>query len=149
MDNVVPTVEEVDKRYDERSADDIIGFETNEYLKYMSFDKVRAIVKKDMTDDELRNILCDVSRDYMLNHMEEYMEFAWEKANGMRGISANRSIEHYVAWTWLAGDDEFSADIDRMAWDGYCYYGKPILEMICEFYGWDWKAWDDGVRTNG
>ena len=149
MDVVVPTVEEIDKRYDERNEGDIIGFETNEYLMFMSFDKVRGIVNKEVGDDELRGLLKPVSREHMLEVMQGYMEFAWGKANDMRGISANRSIEHYVAWTWLAGDADLSSEIGRMAWDDYCYYGKPILEHICMFYGWDWKVWDDGVRTNG
>lgn len=149
MDNVVPTVEEVDERYEERREDDILGFEVNEYIVYMSFNKVRSIVEKDVTDEAIKDVLEHVSRDNMLKVMLDYMEFAWDKANNMRGISANRSIEHYVAWTWLAGDAGLSAEIEKMAWDDYCYYGKQILERICEFYGWDWKQWDNGVRTNG
>ena len=145
----VPTKEEVDKRYDERGEGDIIGFETDEYLIYMSFDKLRTIVKPEMSDDDLREAMSELSRDHMLDTMREYMAFAWEKANNMRGISANRSIEHYVAWTWLAGDAGLSAEIGDMAWNEYCYYGKPILERICNFYGWDYGLWDDGVRTNG
>ena len=149
MSVVVPTVEEIDKRYDERGEGDIIGFETNEYLMYMSFDKVRSIVAESVSDDELRELLKPASREHMLKVMFDYMEFAWGKANDQRGISANRSIEHYVAWVWLAGDAELSDEIDKMAWDEYCYYGKPILERICNYYEWDYSIWDDGVRTNG
>lgn len=148
MDNIVPTAEEIDKRYEERKAGDIIGFEANEYLKYMSFDKVRGIVKEEISDSEIRERLELVSREHMLECMHDYMAFAWGKANDMRSISANRSVDHYVAWTWLAGDSIFSAEIERMAWDDYHYYGKPILERICNFYGWDFEEWDDGVRTN-
>lgn len=145
----VPTKEEVDKRYDERSEGDVLGFEVNEYLIYMSFDKLRTIVKAEMKDDDMREAMATLSRDHMLEVMEKYMEFAWGKANNMRGLSAGRSIEHYIAWTWLAGDAGLSAEIEKMALDGYCYYGKPILERICNFYGWDYGRWDDGERTNG
>lgn len=148
MNGVVPTLEEIEKRYDERREEDMLGFEVNEYIPYMSFDKLRTIAKEDASDDDVRKIMSTLTRDRMLDVMEDYMEFAWDKANNMRGISANRSIEHYVAWTWLAGDSDLSSEIDDMAWHGYHYYGKPILERICEFYGWEWKDWDDGVRTN-
>ena len=149
MNKVVPTKEEVDKRYDDREERDIIGFEVGEYMVYMSFEKVRSMVKDDVSDSAIRNILEPVSRDYMIKSMHDYMEFAWGKANDMRGISANRSIGHYVAWTWLAGDVSLSKEIEDMAVSYYCYYGKPILERICEFYGWEWNKWDDGARTNG
>jgi hypothetical protein len=79
--------------------------------------------------------------------MLEYMPFAWDKANDMRGLSAGRSVQHFVGWTWLAGDDELSAWCDDNS--NYQHYGKEILVRICEHYGWDWRQWDDGVRTNG
>ena len=149
MDNVVPTVEEVDSRYDSRRDMDMLGFEVDEYVVYMSFDKIRSIAKEEANDDDINGLMRTLSHDGMLETMLGYMEFAWGKANGMRGISASRSIAHYIAWTWLAGDAEFSAKIESDDLEGYCYYGKPILESICEFYGWDWKVWDNGVRTNG
>ena len=73
--------------------------------------------------------------------MKEYMEFAWEKANEFRGLSAMRSMHHYTAWTWLLGDD-FGNLLQ------YDYYGKDNLIRICEHYGWDHTKWDDGVRSN-
>ena len=71
------------------------------------------------------------------------MEFAWDKANNCRGISASRSIDHYSVWIWLLGDEDKLSDIRD-----YEYYGKPQLVEICELYGWDHSKWDDGVRTN-
>ena len=149
MNKVVPTKEEVDIRYDSRRSKDILGFEVDEYVLYMSFGKLRSIANKEATDDDIKDLMRTLSRDDMLETMLGYMEFAWGKANGMRGISSNRSVEHYVAWTWLAGDVSLSKEIEDMAVSYYCYYGKPILERICEFYGWEWNKWDDGARTNG
>ena len=149
MNNVVPTKEEVDSRYDSMRDRDMLGFEVDEYFAFMSFDKIRSIAKEEATDDDINDIMRTLSHDDMIETMLGYMPFAWDKANDMRGISANRSIEHYVAWTWLAGDASLSEEIEDMATRYYCYYGKPILERICDFYGWDWKQWDDGVRTNG
>jgi len=63
--------------------------------------------------------------------MREYMPFAVEKATGHRGLSANRSIEHFKAWVWLLGD---YAEID---WNNYKNYGAPILKQISERYGFD------------
>jgi len=68
-----------------------------------------------------------------------YMEFAWDKANNRRGISAMRSLAHMSAWLWIDGKDELALSINE-----YNYYGKPQLVEICEVYGIDWKALDDG-----
>lgn len=73
--------------------------------------------------------------------MLDYMEFAWDKANNGRGISAMRSMHHYMAWTWMLGDDLGNL-LD------YQYYGKDNLVKICKHYGWDHAKWDDGVRRN-
>lgn len=80
-------------------------------------------------------------RDSVLKEMLEYMPFAWDKANNCRGLSAGRSMCHYMAWVWLAGDD--LGDLT-----GYQYYGKDNLVKICDHYGWDSSQWDDGERTN-
>jgi hypothetical protein len=69
--------------------------------------------------------------------MNEYMSFAFEKARGERGISANRSIMHYIAWIWLNSEDEFATEIDTDFEENYHSYGISILKKICKHYGWD------------
>lgn len=76
------------------------------------------------------------------------MEFAWGKANGCRGLSAGRSLEHMQAWVWLMGDDDFWSELDASIEHAYQYYGKPQLVLICNHYGLDWSQWDDGIWRN-
>lgn len=144
----LPTPEEIAARYEERSKHDLFGFETGEYFPYLPFEAMRKNAKEDAADDQLREAMKPLGRDSIVKEMEDYMEFAWEKANGCRGISAGRSLAHYVAWTWLAGDAEFSAKLEQEIDRNYRYYGKDILVMICEHYGWDSKKLDDGRRSN-
>jgi hypothetical protein len=75
--------------------------------------------------------------------MHDYMSFAWDKANNCRGLSAGRSIDHMKAWLWLLGESEMAAKIAH-----FSHYGKPQLRAICERFGWDWRAWDDGEWRN-
>ena len=63
--------------------------------------------------------------------MKKYMSFAWEKANDKRGISANRSIDHFKGWLWLLGDEEGIEYLKA----NYAPYGKPGLAYICKKYG--------------
>ncbi len=75
--------------------------------------------------------------------MREYLSFAFDKANNQRSISASRSVMPYIAWTWLCGDREFSAKVETATEEDFAPYGKPVLRMIAEHYGWDWRSLDE------
>ena len=81
--------------------------------------------------------------DAVKERMRRYMDFAWEKANHRRGLSAGRSITQMSAWLWLLGRDAAAEQIRD-----YDQSGKPRLRAICEAFGWDWKQWDDGEWSN-
>lgn len=141
------TQAEIVARIEERMKADMFGFEWHEYLKYLDFEHAKPYLKADTTAEEWHPV--PFTRDAVIREMEDYMEFAFDKANCQRGISANRSVLHYVAWTWLAGDNALSEWIDQEYGHNYCLYGKLILRHICDHYGWRWEQWDDGVLTNG
>ena len=71
--------------------------------------------------------------------MQKYMDFAWDKANSRRGLSAGRSLSHMSAWLWLMGESTAADEI----MDNHYNYGKPWLRAICEAFGWDWREWDN------
>jgi hypothetical protein len=143
---MVPTTEEIEARYLARKGWDTFSFEVGEYLPFCSFDfitehrKFKEGVDLEKAKKEYPSLL---TRERMIAIMKDYMPFAFEKANNERGISANRSIGHYIAWTWLAGDTEFSKKVEDTFDDDYHSYGKPILRMICKQYGWDYCQWED------
>jgi len=142
----LPTAEAIAERLSARNKGDFLGFEVNEYAGCLPYELVKPYLKEGVTAEEWNTIRAPRDRESVLKRMQEYMPFAFEKANSQRGISANRSILHYVAWTWLAGDGALSEEIENMEHE---FYGKPVLRKICERYGWDWKQWDNGELTNG
>lgn len=134
------TQEEIVKRIRERQPEDFLGFEIPDYLGALTRETAEGlrgdILKPDAdvsdwkptysTDEEVR---AEAIR---------YMEFAFGKAHGERGISAGRSLMHYRAWLWLIGEDQFE-DIEDAA-DGY---GQNQLRRVCEFLGIDPKEHGD------
>lgn len=132
------TNEEILARVKEIENDDIFGFESNDLIGRLPAELAAPFFKEDVSkvwEEHPRD------RESLLAEMLEYMPFAWEKANNFRGLSANRSMNHYSAWVWLAGDDLGNLN-------EFENYGKDNLVRICEHYGWDHKQWDDGVRLN-
>ena len=140
------TQAEIIARIEERRPGDVLGFEWPEYASYLEFKNARSFLKEGTVKADWK--VCELSKDNLLAAMLDYMPFAWEKANNCRGISANRSVMHFVAWTWLMGDDDFAKKIQDEYENNYHIYGKPTLEMICKHYGWDFSQWDDGRRSN-
>ena len=136
----------------QKSGADIFGAEQIDLGFYLDFEHAKPHLQDGVTEQEwiesqekTRKKFLEESGLEMTpeNELRSYMDFAWEKANGRRGLSANRSLFHMRAWLWLEGvpwaDEVF---------DDYQFYGKPALVRICEHYGIDWRALDDDRWTN-
>ncbi len=135
------TQEQTVQQIEKRKSDDILGFETDEYLRFLDFEHAKPYLKEG-TKSEQWGKPTENSTENILQIMLDYMSFAWEKAKGCRAISASRSISHYKAWIWML-DDDFQFDENS-----YCHYGKNLLREICKQYGWNPNQWDDGIRIN-
>lgn len=132
------TDEEILARIEEREPFDWLGFERNDLIIRLPFEKAKPFLKPEVTAEAWTPAPRD--RESVLAEMRDYMRFAWEKANEGRGLSAGRTMHHYMAWIWLIGDD--LGELSR-----YQYYGKDNLLTICKHYGFE--SHDDGERTNG
>lgn len=133
------TDDEILSRIEAVKENDWMGTQIGDLIVRLPFDKARPYLKPEVTEADWKPTSRD--RDALLAQMLDYMPFAWEKANNERGLSAGRSMDHYSAWVWLAGDD--LGDLQE-----YEFYGKENLRRICQQYGWDADQWDDGRRVN-
>ena len=133
------TNEEIHARIEAVKADDWMGTQRSDLIQRLPFEEAKRYLKPEVTSDEWNHLPRD--RESLVAEMLKYMPFAWEKANGRRGLSAGRSMGHYTSLTWLAGDD-----LGNLG--DYQFYGKDNLRRICDFYGWDADQWDDGERVN-
>lgn len=134
---------EILARMEEIKPDDFFGFMRSDLLERLSFEAAQPFLKEGVTADQWEQK--SQNAEAVLADAKDYMTFAWDKANGCRGLSAGRSVQHMEAWLWLAGED---ALLERMKARAYEFYGKPQLRMICEHFGWDWRALDDNQWRN-
>lgn len=138
--------EEIIERFKAAAPRDPFGFESGEYLRALNKEALETLRGEFIKEDaDLSEFEPDLTSDEAIRtQCIEYMDFAWQKANDCRGISAARSLSHYRAWLWLLGEDQFDDQLED-----YEFYGKDELIKVCEFLDLDHKQWDDGVRTNG
>ena len=139
------TDQEILERIKTVESRDIFGTERSDLIHYLSFEAARPFLKEEVTSGIWKINSQDLSdvKDVIYN----YMIFAWDKANNCRGLSANRSIMHFLAWTWIV-DEKFSQEIEKEYMENYEYYGKDILAKICEHFSIDYSQWDDGIRSD-
>jgi hypothetical protein len=123
------TQDEIVKRFNERKSDDMFGFEIGEYLNALSHETALANGLTKMTKDEWGESRL-LSESGVREQMREYVDFAYEKINNERGISANRTVMHYIAWLWLVGEDELLAWVEREYETNYHGYGRHIVDEI-------------------
>ena len=120
------THEEVIAFYLENKEHDLLGTMASELLSRLPFEKVKPFLANPENEKWEQG---PRDRDSIVIEMREYMDFAWGKATGHRGISASRSIDHYRAWLWLIQGEQLLEGL------GYAQYGAPMLKAICEQYG--------------
>ena len=133
------TDDEIISRINVVADRDFFGFEFSDLVVRLEYEKAKQFIPTDVIQKDWEVVSREPAD--VISMMRNYMSFAWEKANDCRGLSAGRSLSHYSAWIWLAGDD--LGDLLE-----YEFYGKDKLVLICNHYGWDSSEWDDGVRTN-
>lgn len=128
--------------YCKEVADEIFGFKLDVLLPYLSAENVKPFLRDD-ADLSLWTTK-PLVRDSILSEMREYMEFAWDKVDNHRGLSAGRSVDKMQAWLWLLGDNETLAFAEDE--NNYPNYGAPILKCICEVYSFSIPNSEDVLR---
>lgn len=133
------TVSEIKDKIKEGFTKDFFGFGVSDILKALPFEDAKEFLKeefinKESAGEEWESMRIKTDED-VKEKMLDYLPFAWEKAEGERGLSADRSIRHFAAWAWLI-DNEFYEEIEHMYDTNYAMYGKPILTFIGEKLGY-------------
>ncbi len=115
---------------------DLFGFMFEVVMPYLEFDDAKEWVKDGVTKRVWDKDKQEITRENVLAEMRDYMgRIAWNKAINHRGISAGRSVSKMTGWLYLLGDDELVDFALNEA--NYENYGAPILQAICDKYGFD------------
>ena len=135
------TQDEIAERIRASRDDDFLGFRAEVLIGYLDFEHVRPFLKPDATPGEWTPDPLDEAS--VAEAARKYMDFAWDKARGHRGISAGRSIDKLTEWIWLLGRDDVVEAIELAAYE---QYGVPKLVAICEAMGWPIPEGEDVKR---
>lgn len=126
------TQEEIMVRFEK--ADDLFGTQKGDLIDYMSFENAKPYLQEEYlakveSGEEKWEIKTDPEKEIL-----DYLDFAYDKAEGERGLSAGRSMLHFKTWIWLDDEKFYNEVIDLI--DNYTNYGIPALDKISEHYGY-------------
>lgn len=125
------TVQEIVAHCKENKS--FFGFDKEILVPYLPFADAKQFLKKDTTEADFTDgwKQREQDRDAVIKQMADYLDFAWEKAENHRGLSASRSVEKMETWLWLLGDDENLAKFQAAP---FAMYGCPQLKIVAEAY---------------
>jgi len=114
-------------------ADDFFGTQKGDLISYMEFENAKPHLKEDYVKKfekaEEKWKVSNAPKKEIL----EYLDFAYDKAEDERGLSAGRSMLHFKTWIWL-DDEKFYNEVIYLI-DNYTNYGIPALDKISQHYG--------------
>lgn len=117
-----------------KSVNDFLGTQISDLVQFLEFENAKEFlndeyIQKVISGEEEWEVLTDAKAKIL-----GYLEFAYNKAENQRGISAGRSMLHFKTWIWLDDPDFYGKIIDKI--DDYTDYGIPALDEISKHYGY-------------
>jgi hypothetical protein len=130
------TQKEIVERVKEKQKQ-LFNFESEVLVPYLSFKSAKPFLTEEATEEKWEKHRSKLTKTEILKDAKIYMkEIGWPKCQDHRGISASRTLMKMQAWVWLLGDDKVLRKIERMVDNNYAQYGAPVLDFICNHYGW-------------
>lgn len=124
--------EEIVRYYEKIQPHDHFGIWGTELLLRVPLAKAERMMQKDHGWTEETWARAQKKKDFesVLADMEDFFQFATERAVAHRGLTASQSIVKYMAWSWLINDMELFAYL--MNGKNYPNYGCPMLLAVAQ-----------------
>lgn len=115
-----------------QTVDDFFGSQRQELTHALTFESAKPFLVEGAT-----SAMWDAAKPYLTDEdvrvaAADYLDFAIGKALNHRGLSASRSISHFLGWAFLLGGEEARQQIEDAE---YTNYGAPQLEKAAEVLG--------------
>jgi len=130
------TLEEITKSYKSECLD---GRDLTRLASFIPFNMLSSIgleVKEEVTEEDWNSKVEEFTKENVLGHLENDVEFGFEKALNKRGISSSFMADVVKMWNWVL--EEGLEDFDE-----YTQYGLPLFKVTAVKYGFDNPIGDD------
>ena len=126
------TQEEIIKRFNE--SNDFMGTQKSDLVDLLTFENAKQFLNKEYVESVAKWEDKWEQKTETKTTILEYLPFAYDKAEGERGISAGRSMLHFKTWIWFDDEKFYNEIISDM--ENYTDYGIEVLNTIAAHYGY-------------
>jgi hypothetical protein len=131
------------KHFNEHDYEDFFGASRSELLSTLPFEVAQPFLKPEATAEEWKAMQDELTP--VQDQAVTYLPFAIGKATSHRGLSANRSIDHFDSWIWLLCDDDTYNDWATLPYENY---GAPKLRKAAELLNAPWPTEQRNAEIN-
>lgn len=121
--------EEIKKFMEKFSKEDFFGVIRQDCISCLPYEAASEYLSEEVTADAWDAIYLKNDKE-IIDEIIQYLPFAYNKAENERGLSAIRSLQHFLAWFYCLGVDEMVSTIHYMMNSDYAPYGMPVLKRI-------------------
>ena len=113
-------------------SSDFFGFRQEVLIAALDYGHAKPFLKPDATEETWGDA---PNEEGLTSDATQYYEFALEKMENHRGISADRSVQKLSEFAWLLGRDDILAAMEAA---DYPQYGAPKVKAFADGMGLPW-----------
>lgn len=126
------TQEEIIARFN--VSDDMMGTQKWDLIELMTYENAKQFLKKEFIESVEKGENKWEQKTETKTTILGYLSFAYDKAEGERGLSAARSMMHFKTWIWFDDEKFYNEIISDI--ENYTDYGIEVLNKIAAHYGY-------------
>jgi len=133
---IMKTLEQILENYKKNTFGSCGIYGLCAYIPYDKLEFIGVELKKDITKEMWNKEIKPLTRENILENLEQDVEYGFEKALGKRGISASLMYNVVSMWNWILEEGLEN-------WSEYAYYGLPLFKATAVKYGFDNSIGED------
>lgn len=122
------TQKEIIDKIKKEKNNDLFGTIKNDLMIFLDLENIKPFLDDENKLKIYKKCKMENTVINIIKKMKDYLDFAFDKAETQRGLSANRSMDHYHTWIWLLNEEKRFGDIRK-----YEDYGISHLNKIKDF----------------
>ena len=135
------TPDEIVAQIEAWEDDDWMGTKRGDLIEHLPYSHAKPFLQDGVTENEWEEQRRSGPDPW--ERAEDYLDFAAGKIEDERGLSAGRSVDHFIAWSWLLDPTgEATRQIEAAP---YGWYGENQVATFARLFEMRWPRMQGGA----
>jgi len=138
---IMKTLEQILENYKKNTFGSCGIYGLCAYIPYDKLEFIGVELKKDITKEMWNKEIKPLTRENILENLEQDVEYGFEKALGKQKVNTACIFQVVRIWNWILEEG-----LENWEGDDFDYYGLPLLKATALKYGFYNPIDDDSGR---